>query len=216
LLRLAPMSRAEIMPRPPRIAVAITGATGAVFGVRMLQRLRRTDAETHLIISPWGRRTIEHETDFPVREVHAMADVFHPIGNQAATLSSGSFRLDAMVVAPCSVRTLAAIAHGLADNLITRTADVVLKERRRLLLMVRESPLSDIHLQNMTTASRAGAVIFPPLPAFYMRPGSIDDLVDHVVGRALDQLGLEPDDLRRWDGRMGHPGTPATEEASPD
>jgi flavin prenyltransferase len=190
--------------RPTRIAVAITGATGAIFGVRMLQRLRTMDVETHLLVSQWGRRTIEHETDYSVQDVRALADVSHPVGDQAATLSSGSFRLDALAIAPCSMRTLAAIAHGLADNLITRTADVVLKERAALLLLTREAPLNDIHLQNMLTVSRAGAVIFPPVPAFYMRPGSIDDLVDHVVGRALDQLGLEADDLRRWDGCLHH------------
>lgn len=200
--------------RPPRIAVAITGATGAIFGVRMLERLSTMDVETHLLVSSWGRRTIEHETACSVRDLRALADVSHSIGDQAATLSSGSFRLDALAIAPCSVRTLAAIAHGLADNLITRTADVVLKERKKLLLLVREAPLSDIHLQNMLTASRAGAVIFPPVPAFYMRPDSIDNLVDHVVGRALDQLGLEPDELRRWDGQLGRVAPPADDEAS--
>lgn len=189
-------------PRRRRMAVAITGATGAVFGVRMLERLAALDVETHLVISQWGRRTIEHETHCSVEDVRAMADVVHPIGDQGATMSSGSYRLDGMVVAPCSVRTMAAIAHGLADNLITRTADVVLKERGKLLLMVREAPLNDIHLQNMLTVSRAGAIVFPPMPAFYLRPTSIDDLVDHIVNRALDQLGLEPDGVPRWDGRL--------------
>jgi flavin prenyltransferase len=191
-------------PRKPRIAVALTGATGAVFGIRMLERLSTMDVETHLIISRWGRRTIEHETELSVKQVRDLADVSHPIGDQAATLSSGSFRTDALVVAPCSVRTLAAIAHGLADNLITRTADVVLKERKTLLLLVREAPLNDIHLQNMLTASRAGAVIFPPVPAFYMQPSSLDDVVDHIVTRGLDQLGFESDGRWRWDGHLRH------------
>lgn len=186
--------------RPRRIAVAVTGATGAPFGVRILQRLAQARVETHLILSQWGRRTIEHETPFSVADVKAMADVVHPVGDQSATLSSGSFRLDGMIIAPCSMRTLAAISHGLADNLITRTADVVLKERRPLVLLVRETPLNFIHLQNMLTAHQAGAIIVPPVPAFYNRPESVDDLVDHIAGRALDQLGLEPADLHRWDG----------------
>ncbi len=188
--------------RPTRIAVAITGATGAVFGVRMLQRLTDLGVETHLVVSQWGRRTIEHETPYSAQEVRAMAHVVHGIGDQGAPMSSGSFRMDGMVIAPCSVRTMAAIAHGLADNLITRTADVMLKERRQLLLLVRESPLNDIHLQNMLTVSRAGAVVFPPVPAFYSLPKTLDDVVDHIVGRALDQLGLEPEDLPRWDGQL--------------
>lgn len=197
-----------------RYAIAITGATGAIFGVRMLQRLAAAGVETHLIVSQWGRRTIEHETPYTVEELRRTADVVHSIGDQAATLSSGSFRLDGMVIAPCSVRTMAAIAHGLADNLITRTADVVLKERRKLVLMVREAPLSDIHLRNMLAASQAGAVIFPPMPAFYNRPQSIDDVVDHIVGRTMDQLGLDPADLHRWDGRLDRmPPRPAGRSA---
>jgi 4-hydroxy-3-polyprenylbenzoate decarboxylase len=188
--------------RRPRIAVGITGATGAPFGVRVLQRLVAMDVETHLIMSQWGRRTIEHETPYSVAEVKAMAHVVHAVGDQAATLSSGSYRLDGMIVAPCSVRTMAAVAHGLADNLITRTADVVLKERRPLVLLVREAPFNAVHLENMLAVHRAGAVVLPPVPAFYNHPTSIDDLVDHIAGRALDQLGLEPSDLRRWHGRL--------------
>lgn len=199
------MSASQGPQRPRRIAVAITGATGAVFGVRMLQRLREMDVETHLVISQWGRRTIEHETAYSAEEVRAMADVVHGIGDQGATMSSGSFRMEGMVIAPCSARTLAAIAHGLADNLVTRTADVMLKERRQLLLMVREAPLNDIHLENMLKVSRAGAVISPPVPAFYTRPQTIDDIVDQIVGRVLDQFGLEQKDLTRWDGELGRP-----------
>jgi flavin prenyltransferase len=192
--------------RPRRIAVGITGATGAVYGVRLLERLAAMDVETHLVVSSWGRRTIEHETVHSIAEVRAMADVVHPLGDQGAPMSSGSFRMDGMIIAPCSVRTMAAIAHGLADNLITRTADVMLKERRPLLLMVRETPLNDIHLQNMLTVSRAGAVVFPPVPAFYTLPRSIDDIVDQTVSRALDQIGLESGDTRRWDGELGRRG----------
>jgi 4-hydroxy-3-polyprenylbenzoate decarboxylase len=203
--------------RPRRIVVGITGATGAVFGVRILQQLSTMDVETHLVMSHWGRRTIEHETTHSAEEVRALADVVHGIGDQAASISSGSFRTDAMVIAPCSVRTMAAIAHGLADNLITRTADVMLKERRQLLLLVRESPLNDIHLQNMLTVSRAGAVVLPPVPAFYSLPQTVDDIVDHIVGRALDQLGFERDDFPRWDGHMRrmHAENDASQTESP-
>jgi 4-hydroxy-3-polyprenylbenzoate decarboxylase len=197
------VSAPEGQERRRRIAVAITGATGAVFGVRLLQRLAAMDVETHLVISQWGRRTIEHETTHSVEQVRAMADVVHGIGDQGATLSSGSFRMDGMVVAPCSARTLAAIAHGLADNLITRAADVMLKERRQLVLMVREAPLNDIHLENMLKVSRAGAVVYPPVPAFYTRPETIDDIIEQTVGRVLDQFGLEQSSLRRWDGALG-------------
>lgn len=191
--------------RPTRIAVAVTGATGAVFGVRILQRLAAMDVETHLVVSQWGRRTIEHETSYSMAEVRAMADVVHSIGDQASRLSSGSFRIDGMVIAPCSVRTVAAVANGLADNLITRAADVVLKERRKLVLLVREAPLNDIHLHNLLTLSRAGAIVFPPMPAFYNQPRSLDDMVDHIAGRALDQFGLEPTDIRRWNGKLTRP-----------
>ena len=198
------MSDQQPSGRPRRFVVAITGATGAIFGIRLLRRLAEFDVERHLIVSAWGKRTLEHETDYSMRDVRSMADVVHGIGDQASTLSSGSFRVDAMVVAPCSARTLAAISHGLADNLITRAADVVLKERQRLVLMVREAPLSQIHLENMTKLASMGAVIFPPVPAFYNRPSSVDDLVDQTVARVLDQVGMESADLRRWDGQMSH------------
>ncbi|MGH8868529.1 MAG: UbiX family flavin prenyltransferase [Actinomycetes bacterium] len=188
--------------RAPRYTVAITGATGAIFGIRILEMLRGQDVESHLIVSNWGRRTIEHETRYSVDDVRALADVVHPVGDQAATLSSGSFRMDGMIVAPCSVRTLAGIAHGLADNLVTRSADVILKERQRLVLLVREAPLSEIHLRNMLTLAQMGVVILPPVPAFYSNPSSIEDLVNHVAARALDQLGLESKDINRWNGRL--------------
>lgn len=187
-----------------RIIVAITGATGAIFGVRALERLREFDVETHLIISPWGAKTIEHETGRSVKEVRALADVSHRPQEQGATISSGSFLTLGMLVAPCSVKTLAAISSGFADDLVARAADVVLKEQRKLVLMVRESPFSPIHLENMLRASRSGAIILPPMPAFYTKPASIDEMVDHIVTRALDQFGLHSDATKRWDGKLEH------------
>jgi len=187
-----------------RIIVAITGATGAIFGVRALERLREFDLETHVIISPWGAKTIEHETGRSVKEVRALADVSHRPQEQGATISSGSFLTLGMLVAPCSVKTLAAISSGFAEDLVARAADVVLKEQRKLVLMVRESPLNAIHLENMLRLSRAGATMLPPMPAFYNQPGSIDDVVDHIVTRTLDQFGLHSDATKRWDGKLEH------------
>lgn len=187
-----------------RIIVAITGATGAIFGVRALERLREFDVETHVIISPWGAKTIEHETGRSVKDVRALADVSHRPQEQGATISSGSFLTLGMLIAPCSVKTLAAISSGFAEDLVARAADVVLKEQRKLVLMVRESPLSPIHLENMLRASRAGATILPPMPGFYTQPESIDDLIDHIVTRALDQFGLHSDATKRWDGKLAH------------
>lgn len=185
-----------------RIIVAITGATGAIFGVRALERLREFDVETHLIISPWGAKTIAHETGRSVEEVRSLANVSYRPQDQGATISSGSFVTLGMLVAPCSVKTLAAISSGFADDLVARAADVVLKEQRKLVLMVRESPLSPIHLENMLRLSRAGATMFPPMPAFYSQPASIDELVDHIVTRALDQFGLHSEATKRWDGNL--------------
>ena len=187
-----------------RIIVGITGATGAIFGVRALERLREFDVETHLIISPWGAKTIAHETRRSVQEVRSLADVSHRPQEQGATISSGSFVTLGMLVAPCSVKTLAAISSGFAEDLVARAADVVLKEQRKLVLMVRESPLSPIHLENMLRVSRAGATILPPMPAFYTQPASIDELVDHIVTRALDQFGLHSKATKRWDGKLKH------------
>ena len=197
-----------------RIIVAITGATGAIFGVRALERLREFDVETHLIVSPWGAKTIEHETGRSVKEVRALADVSHRPHEQGATISSGSFLTLGMLVAPCSVKTLAAISSGFAEDLVARAADVVLKEQRKLVLMVRESPLSPIHLENMLRLSRAGATMLPPMPAFYSRPETIDELVDHIVTRALDQFGLHSEKTKRWDGKLGHSSDRTEEETS--
>lgn len=176
---------------PQRLIVAITGATGAIYGVRLLQVLREVPTvETHLLISPAGVMNLQHELEISRAEVEAMADVVHNVRDIGATIASGSFHAHAMVVAPCSMRTLAAIAHGLSDNLITRAADVTLKERRRLVLMVRETPLNLAHLRNMTAVTEMGGIVFPPVPGFYQKPQSIAELVDHTVGRVLDLVDL--------------------------
>jgi flavin prenyltransferase len=185
-----------------RLIVGITGATGVIYGVRLLERLREAGVETHLVISRWGVRTLLHETPYSREHVEALATMTYAPGDMGAAISSGSFKTDGMIVAPCSAKTLAAIAHGYGDNLIHRAADVVLKERRRLVLVVREAPLSDIHLQNMLTLSRMGVVVLPPLPAFYNHPRTIDDIVDHTVSRMLDQFGLETSGVERWAGEM--------------
>lgn len=185
-----------------KLVVGLTGATGTIFGVRLLQILEGTGIETHLVMSKWAMSTLAHETPYTVDEVQQMATRFYPSGDQSAPLSSGSFLTNGMIVAPCSMKTLAAIACGISDNLIARAADVILKERRRLVLMVRESPLSDIHLENMLKLSRMGVVILPPVPAFYNHPRTIDDIVNHTVQRALDQFDVHIDVVSRWDGRM--------------
>lgn len=177
--------------RPQRLIVAITGATGAIYGVRLLQVLQQAaNVETHLLVSPAGVMNLQHELDIGRAEVEALADVVHNVRDVGATIASGSFRAQAMVVAPCSMRTLAAIAHGLSDNLITRAADVTLKERRKLVLMVRETPLNLAHLRNMTAVTEMGGIIFPPVPGFYQKPQSLAELVDHTVGRVLDLVDL--------------------------
>jgi 4-hydroxy-3-polyprenylbenzoate decarboxylase len=186
-----------------RVIVGISGATGTIYGIRLLERLRELGVESHLILSRWGARTMLHESAHTREQVERLAHVSYAPSDMGAAISSGSFRTDGMVIAPCSAKTLAAIAHGYGDNLIHRAADVVLKERRKLILAVREAPLSDIHLENMLRVSRAGAVILPPMPAFYHRPLTIDDIIDHTVARMLDQLGLETPGVLRWSGEMG-------------
>ncbi len=184
---------------PRRLIVSITGASGSIFGVRLLEMLRGSGIETHLIMSRWGARTLVHETSYTPEQVNALASVVHPLTDQGASISSGSFVTMGMVIAPCSVRTLAAIAHGLGDNLIHRAADVILKERRKLVLAVREAPLSEIHLENMLKLARMGVVIAPPMPALYNRPATIDDMVNYTCVRLLDQLGIHVD-TSRWAG----------------
>jgi len=188
--------------KPTKLIVAITGATGTIFGVRLLQMLQGSGVETHLIMSKWGARTLIHETDYTVEQVESMATRNYPLGDQGAKISSGSFTTLGMVIAPCSMRTLATIANGLGDNLIHRAADVILKERRKLVLVVRESPFNDIHLENMLKLSRMGVVILPPVPAFYNHPQNLDDMINHVAMRTLDQFDIHLDVMNRWDGVM--------------
>lgn len=187
---------------PSRLIVGITGATGTIFGVRLLQMLHGSGVETHLIMSKWAARTLVHETSHSVHEVQSLATHAYKFGDQGAAVSSGSFTNLGMVIVPCSMRTLAAIAHGLGDNLIHRAADVVLKERRKLVLVVRESPFNDIHLENMLKLSRMGVTILPPLPAFYNHPQNLDDLINHITMRILDQFEIHLDVVNRWDGVM--------------
>jgi len=196
--------------RPRRIVVAITGATGAVYGVRLLQRLGAVPGvETHLVVSDAATLTLHQEVGMQRRDVEAFAHVVHKNREIGASIASGSFQTDGMVIAPCSMKTLAAVAHGLADNLVARAADVILKERRRLVLMVRETPLNLAHLRNMTAVTEMGGIVFPPLPSFYQRPASIDEMVDHTLDRVLDLLGIENDTAPRWPGMRGTPGAPA-------
>lgn len=184
-----------------RIIIAISGASGAVYGVRLLQMLRdMPGVETHLTVSEAGWLNVQQELDMARADVQALADVTHPVQNVGAAIASGSFQCDAMVVAPCSMRTLAAVALGLSDNLITRAADVMLKERRRLILMVRETPLNLAHLRNMSSVTEMGGIIFPPVPGFYHRPQSINEMVDHTVHRVVDLLGLPQTSAPRWAG----------------
>ncbi|SPJ87965.1 probable 3-octaprenyl-4-hydroxybenzoate carboxy-lyase [Fusarium torulosum] len=183
-----------------KIIVALTGATGAVIGIHILSTLRHLNVETHLIISKWAAETIKYETDYTPAAVRALADHVYNPSDLAAPIASGSCHVDGMIVAPCSVKTLAAINAGICDDLITRAADVCLKERRRLVLSLRETPLSEIHLRNMMEVTRAGAIIAPPVVGFYTRPGSVEDILDQMVGRLLDLFGLEAGNFERWEG----------------
>ena len=183
------------------VLVAMTGATGAVYGIRVLETLRELGVETHLIVSRWADATIKAETDRRPDDVRKLATAVYEEGDLAAAPARGSFETSGMIVVPCSMRTLAAVANGLSDNLIQRAAEVHLQERRKLVMLVRESPLSVIHLENMLRLAKAGAVVAPPVPAFYAKLRSLDDMVDHTVGRALDQLGIEHERIRRWGER---------------
>ncbi len=196
------------MTQRERLIVGLSGASGIVYGVRLLESLRNLPVEAHLVMSKSAEVTIAYETDLKVSDVQALADVWYPAGDMGAALSSGSFRTLGMVVAPCSMRSLAEIAGGVTTSLLTRAADVVLKERRRLVLMVRETPLHSGHLRNMLSVSEMGAIIAPPVPAFYARPANLDEMIDQTVGRVLDLFDLESDGLRRW-------GEPATEGERP-
>ena len=184
--------------RPRRLIVGISGASGAPYGIRLLEILRTVPVETHLVLTRSAELTIAYETDLKIADVKAMADVCHPVQDLGAAVSSGSFRTLGMVVAPCSIRSMSEIATGVTSNLLTRAADVTLKERRPLVLMVRETPFHTGHLKTMLALSEMGAIVAPPLPAFYNRPRTIDDILDHNCGRVLDLFGIETDRVRRW------------------
>jgi 4-hydroxy-3-polyprenylbenzoate decarboxylase len=188
-----------------RLIVGITGASGSIYGIRLLERLRELDVESHLVLSRWGARTLVHETRYTVDQVQRLASVVYPSTDQGAAISSGSFLTLGMVILPCSMKTLGQIATCTGESLIPRAADVVLKERRRLVLGVRESPLHEIHLQHMLTLTRIGAIVAPPVPAFYTAPTSLDQVIDHTVTRMLDLFGIATPGAPRWDGDM-HPG----------
>ncbi|WP_202619111.1 UbiX family flavin prenyltransferase [Ornithinimicrobium cavernae] len=183
-----------------RMIIGITGASGVTYGVRLLEELRVLGIETHLVLSKAAHLTIDHELDISVRQVKELADVVHPVHDVAASISSGSFPTMGMIIAPCSVRSLAEVATGVTTTLLSRAADVTLKERRRLTLLVRETPLSLVHIRNMAAVTEMGGVIFPPLPSFYTAPNSIEDLVDGTVGRVLDLYGLDSQITPRWEG----------------
>ena len=193
------MSLATPEPRQ-RLVLGITGASGAVYGVRLLERARALGLETHLVVTPSGVISAHHELGLDRKALDALADQAYAPGDIGACVASGSFDAAAMVVAPCSMRTLAAVAHGLSDNLLTRAADVTLKERRRLVLMVRETPFNLAHLRNMTAVTEMGGIIFPPLPAFYHRPASIDEMVNDTVERVLQLLGVDRASPKSWGG----------------
>jgi 4-hydroxy-3-polyprenylbenzoate decarboxylase len=182
----------------PRLIVGISGASGVIYGVRLLEALKASPVETHLVMTRTAELTLAHETDLKVSDVRRLADVAYKIDDLAAAISSGSYRTMGMIVAPCSMRSLSEIAHGITSNLLTRAADVVLKERRKLVVVARETPLHAIHLRNMTTLAEMGAVVAPPVPAFYNRPKTIDNIIDHTVGRVLDLFDLDTGKVRRW------------------
>ncbi len=186
--------------RPRRLIVGITGASGAVYGVRLLERARQLGVQTHLVVTPAGVLNVHHELGLDRSALEALADQAHSPNDVGACIASGSFQADAMVIAPCSMKTLASVAHGMGDNLLTRAADVTLKERRRLVLMVRETPFNLAHLRNMTAVTEMGGVIFPPLPAFYHRPQTIDELVQDTVERVLVMVGVDTAQPQSWQG----------------
>jgi 4-hydroxy-3-polyprenylbenzoate decarboxylase len=183
---------------PKRLIVGISGASGIIYGVRLLEALKTLPVETHLVMTRTAEVTLAHETRMKVADVRRLADVAYPISDLAAAISSGSFRTMGMIVAPCSMRSLGEIAHGITSNLLTRAADVVLKERHRLVLVTRETPLHTIHLRNLVTVSELGAIVAPPMPAFYNKPKTLDDVINHTVGRILDLFDLDTGKVKRW------------------
>ena len=199
--------------RRQRVVVGISGATGIIYGIRALQMLRELGIETHLVVSRAGEMTREYETPLSRSDLHGLADVVHPAADVGASIASGSYRTLGMLIAPCSVRTLAELASGVTTTLLTRAADVAMKERRCLVMMVREAPLHGIHLRNMLTVTESGGIIYPPVPAFYTKPRSIGDIVDHSVARALDCFGLDVGSVSRW-GEIP-PDFPDNDEVEP-
>ncbi|KJX93670.1 hypothetical protein TI39_contig4274g00003 [Zymoseptoria brevis] len=189
-----------VAPRPRRIVIGITGATGTVYAIRLLETLRQLDIETHLVMSKWALATLKFETPLSAADVASLATKSYSPRDVSADIASGSYLHDGMIIVPCSMKTLAAVRCGFGDDLIARAADVTMKEGRRLVLVVRETPLSEIHLENMLSLRRAGAIIFPPMPAFYTKPQSMDELVNHSVGRMLDSMGIHVDNFERWTG----------------
>lgn len=200
-LPLETVSHPRAAPHTPtRIIVAMTGATGSVLGVHLLKTLQRMNIETHLVISKWAAATLAYETDFTVKDLKALATKTYSANDVAAPISSGSFKTLGMIIVPCSMKTLSAVATGFGEDLVTRAADVVLKERRKLVVVARETPLNAIHLTNMMTITNSGGIIFPPVPAFYTKPQSVDDIVSQSVGRMLDMFDLDAGDFERWTG----------------
>jgi flavin prenyltransferase len=190
---------AQMAPEPPkRLIIGISGASGVIYGIRLLEMLAPTSIETHLVMSRSAEITAAHETDWKIADIRALADVYHRSEDIGAGISSGSFRTMGMIIAPCSIRSLSEIATGVTSSLLTRAADVVLKERRKLVLMVRETPLHLGHLRSMTAAAELGAIVCPPVPAFYARPETVDDMVAHTIGRVLDQFDIDLGTVRRW------------------
>lgn len=190
----------RLLSRPKRIVIGITGATGAVYAIRLLEILRELQIETHLVISKWALATLKYETTLSESEIRGLAHICYTGRDLSAPISSGSFQHDGMIIVPCSMKTLAAVRIGFCDDLISRAADVSLKEGRKLMLVVRETPLSDIHLENMLFLRRAGAIIFPPVPAFYTKPECLSSMIDQSVGRMLDSMGIHIDNFHRWNG----------------
>ncbi len=186
--------------QPRRLVVGISGASGVIYGIRILQLLKKTGIETHLVMSKSAEMTLAYETDMKAKEVRALASVAHPVGDIGASISSGSFQTMGMIVAPCSIKTMSEIATGVTSSLLSRAADVVLKERRRLVLAVRETPLHGGHLRTLTTLADIGAIVAPIVPAFYNKPKTVDDIINHSVGRLLDLFGIETKTVKRWQG----------------
>jgi len=199
------MNSASSKSSKPRIIVGITGASGAVYGIRLLELLKSSGVETHLIMSRAAQITLAYETDFKVADVERLASVVHPYNDIAASCSSGSFKTMGMIIAPCSIKTMSEIATGITSNLISRSADVVLKERRRLVLLLRETPLHIGHIRSMASVTEAGAIVYPPVPAFYAMPKTLSEMVDHTLGRVLDLFDIDVGTVRRWTGEKTRP-----------